>query len=276
MSVLVSAEELHERIHRGDKLTLLATTWVPGQGNSFRQFRAGHIPTAQHVNPATTLAGLPGSKAGRNPLPDPVRLQANVNRWGLRGDRPVVVYDDGQGFFAGRAWWVLRWAGIKNVSILDGGLAQWYRKGFDTMCGPGNIAMGSALTIQPGSMPSATIDEVRNFDGTLVDTRSFWRYSGKQENLDLKAGHIPGAVNASMRDLLTPNRLAKPKEEIREVFAKAGVTKGESTVFYSGSGNHSGLALALAEHVGLTGASHYVGGWSQWSANAANPVETSR
>ena len=94
--------------------------------------------------------------------------------------------------------------------------------------------------------------------------------------MDLKAGHIPGAVNASMRDLLTPNRLAKSKEEIRDVFAQAGVTRGEGTVFYSGSGNHSGLALALAEHAGITGASHYVGGWSQWSANAANPVETSR
>jgi len=102
------------------------------------------------------------------------------------------------------------------------------------------------------------------------------RCAGRRENLDLKAGHIPGAVNVPERLFHNDGvRTLKSPDEIREVLAAAGLTQENTkdAIIYSGSGNHSALALAAMENAGFTGLRHYIGGWSQWSADPTNPVE---
>ena len=137
MSILVSPQELRESIYHGERFTLLATHWQPQLRQSYNEFTSLHIPTALFSDTANSFAGLPGSQVGRNPLPDPDKLQEHFRQWGIREDRPVVVYDEGRGLFAGRAWWTLRWAGLDNVRILDGGLANWRHLGYTTLTGPG-------------------------------------------------------------------------------------------------------------------------------------------
>ncbi|MFP3499184.1 rhodanese-like domain-containing protein, partial [Pseudomonas sp. SIMBA_059] len=64
---------------------------------------------------------------GRHPLPDAQRLVARLREWGLDNDSEVVLYDDGPGAFAARAWWLLVWLGKRSgVAILDGGLKAWH------------------------------------------------------------------------------------------------------------------------------------------------------
>src|SRR5699024_11986919 len=61
------------------------------------------------------------------------------------------------------------------------------------------------------------------------------------------AGHIPGAVNVPERDLHHPDRTWKTKEEISQIFRDAGITEDnvKDAIVYSGSGNHSALALEI-------------------------------
>lgn len=276
MGILVSPHELYNTIMYSNRFTLLASQWDAGDDGGFSNFRAMHIPTAQYCDPARALAGIPGSSVGRNPLPDPDKLQIAIEKWGLRKDRQVIVYDEGRGLFAGRTWWVLRWAGITNVRILDGGLANWRAKRLPTLTGPGNIAVESDLTVNPHPEMVASIDDVKNHSGVLIDAREPSRFAGRTEELDLKAGHIPGALNIPERFLHNEDRTWKSKEEIRQVIKDAGVTEEQlaDAIVYSGSGNHSALLLAALEWAGLpSSARHFVGGWSQWSANPANPVE---
>ncbi|QNE90218.1 sulfurtransferase [Corynebacterium incognita] len=273
MSILISPQQLHDDIHTGQPFTLLASHWEPHEGAGEGQFRSLHIPTARFCDAAAALAGIPGSTVGRNPLPDPEQLQKWFELWGLKKGRDIVVYDEGRGLLAARAWWILKWAGVDNVRIVDGGLARYRAEGFPTLVGPGNIAVGCDVEVNAGSARVATIEDVKAHDGLLVDTREPNRFAGLREILDLKAGHIPGAINVPERELLNPDRTFKTPEEIRDIFAHAGVTTGEGVIVYSGSGNHSAQALAAMEMVGLTGAAHFVGGWSQWSANPDNPVE---
>ncbi|TVU84466.1 sulfurtransferase [Corynebacterium aurimucosum] len=276
MSILISPHELSEKIYRGDKTTILASLWAPGEGEAFNQFSSLHIPTAQYANAASAFVGLPGSKVGRNPLPQTEKVQEWIDHWGLHADSEVVVYDEGRGLFAGRAWWTLRWAGIRNVRILDGGLSNWRAQSLPTLTGPGNLGMPSDFKVTTGSMPTATIDEVKDHQGLLLDVRTRNRFAGRRENLDLKAGHIPGAVNLPERLFHTEDiTVWKSKEEILEILDDHGVTKEnvDGAIIYSGSGNHSALTIAVLEYVGFTGLRHFVGGWSQWSANPKNPVE---
>ena len=204
-----------------------------------------------------------------------VVTRCRFNHWGLHDDREIIVYDQGKGLFSARAWWILTWAGVKGVRILDGGLAAWERAGYQIVGGPGNLGRGQAQEVVAGQLPVATIDEVKNFDGVLIDTREANRYAGRKERLDLKAGHIPGAVSVPTREILNPDNTFRPAEEIRATFEKVGVTDPNNVIVYSGSGVHSAQAIAAMHHAGLPGAALYLGGWSQWCADRNNPVERS-
>ena len=66
---------------------------------------------------------------GRHPLPDPTVLESALRACGVDDDDELVVYDQATSQAAGRAWWVLRWAGHPAVRVLDGGLAAWWAAG---------------------------------------------------------------------------------------------------------------------------------------------------
>lgn len=278
MSVFVSAEDLRQRIRAGEKNTILASLWESEEGKAVSKYRSEHIPTSQFCDPAAHLAGLPGSRNGRNPLPAPAVVERAIRKWGIGAGRPIIAYDQGNGLYASRAWWVLRWMGIEGVHILDGGFADWDRRGFHTIAGPGSPAVRREVSTRPGSMPTAEMSEVREFQGLLIDARGADRFAGRKENLDLRAGHIPGALNLPVYDLFEKEtRTLRSVEEVRDRLAAVGLTQNvdpSEVIVYSGSGNHSALLIAAMEHVGLPVVKHYVGGWSQWSAEKSNPVAT--
>ena len=275
MTVSISPSELAESIRSGDKTTVLAAFWAPIEGAGLTLFRSEHIPNSLFCDPAMELAGLPSSSDGRNPLPSIRLLSQAFRRWGLNTDREVVVYDQGRGLYAARAWWILRWAGIPEVRILDGGFRLWEDGDHGHAGGPGNFPHFCNIRPNPGQMPVALSDDVHRHTGVLIDARDASRFAGHRELLDLKAGHIPGAVNVPARSLLNEDYTFKTPDAIREILAGVGVSRGEDVIVYSGSGNHSAQVLAAMEHAGITGAAHYLGGWSQWSADPKNPVERS-
>ena len=274
MSVYISTDDLRQQIRTGKKLTILAALWNAREGHAWSKFQSEHIPTAQFCDPSVHIVGTPGLRAGRNPLPSLERLGETFRDWGIEENRPVVVYDTGAGIYASRTWWTLRWAGVKDVRILDGGFAEWDRKGYETIAGPGPVNVHSELVARPGQLP--TIDDVHDTNAMLIDARQPNRYRGIKERLDKLAGHIPGARNLFVEELFQENGLVKSKEEIREKFAPLGITHDTnpaSAIVYSGSGNHSAKLLAAAAHADLPILTHYIGGWSQWAADRSNPVE---
>ena len=279
MSVFVSAAELNERVQTGQKQTVIAALWDAQEGKAWSKFQSEHVPTALFCDPSSQLAGMPGREVGRNPLPSDGVVAKAVAGWGIEDGKPVYIYDGGSGLFAARAWWVLRWAGVKDVHIVDGGYAAWHRGGFETIAGPGGIIVPrEPEALNSDSVPTATMEDVRSFGGTLLDTRDTRRFEGRREILDLRAGHIPGAVNLPVRSLFddTTNTV-KDTEHIRAALAEHNITQNTDpaeVIVYSGSGNHSALLLAAMEHAGLPVLTHYVGGWSQWSANRDNRVAT--
>ncbi|MBN0077577.1 sulfurtransferase, partial [Pseudomonas aeruginosa] len=96
-----------------------------------RVYQENHIPGAHFADLERDLsAPVRKGVTGRHPLPDPAELLLKLRAWGLRQDSQVVLYDDGPGAFAARAWWLLHWLGKRDgVYLLDGGLAAWKAAG---------------------------------------------------------------------------------------------------------------------------------------------------
>ncbi|HLS02068.1 MAG TPA: rhodanese-like domain-containing protein, partial [Beutenbergiaceae bacterium] len=176
-----------------------------------------------------------------------------------------VVYDDGGGAAAARAWWVLKWAGIESVRILDGGYPVWAGHGQNETGVPprrkrkdrGNI------TLSAGHMPTVEADEVEAFNGIVIDAREAHRYRGEFEPIDPRAGHIPGALNLPVSENFSPSGKIKTEDELQDNFSQAGVSTTSAVAVYCGSGVAATHHVAVLASLGID-AALFPGSWSQW------------
>jgi thiosulfate/3-mercaptopyruvate sulfurtransferase len=270
--VLIGAEEL---LAATDRPPLLDVRWALGDDRGHERYLAAHLPGAVFVDLERELADPPSPERGRHPLPSLQRLQDTARRWGIRtGDR-VVVYDDTGGAAAARAWWLLRWAGLADVRLLDGGLAAWQRDGGAVEAGevvaePGDVVMTG------GGMPTLTLEEAAALPaagGLLLDARAGERYRGEVEPIDPRAGHVPGAVSAPTTQNLAGDGTFLPVAVLSERFAALGAAPGRAVGVYCGSGVTAAHEVAALAEAGID-AALWPGSWSQWSADPARPAAT--
>ncbi|MFF8314817.1 sulfurtransferase [Streptomyces lydicus] len=274
MNAIITATELASELAGGTPPVLLDVRYQLGGPPGRPVYEAGHLPGAVYVDLDSELAGAPGP-AGRHPLPDLDVFAAAMRAAGVRADRPVVVYDGGQGWAAARAWWLLRWSGHPDVRVLDGGLAAWQAAGNELSTDKEAPQEGD-FTPVPGALPLLTADGAAALArrGVLLDARAGERYRGEVEPIDRVAGHIPGAVSApTTENVAEGGTVFRDASELAERFAALGATADAEVGVYCGSGvsaAHQVLALAVA---GIP-AALYVGSWSEWTADPARPVAT--
>lgn len=276
--VLIGAAELARELAGEEPPALLDVRWSLAEPDGRAAFRAGHVPGAVLVDLERELAAPPSPSAGRHPLPDPADLQAAARRWGLRRGSRVVVYDDVGGTSAARAWWLLRWAGLTDVRILDGALAAWRRAGGpletgDVVPQPGDVVLPLAAGTAGPGMPTTDADGAAAWPGVLLDARAGERYRGEKEPVDPQAGHIPGARSAPTTANLADDGTFLPPAELSRRLAELGVAPGTAVAVYCGSGVTASHEVAALASVGVE-AVLYPGSWSQWSADPARPVAT--
>lgn len=254
-------------------VTVLDVRYRMGGPPGRDEHAAGHLPGAAYVDLDADLAAPPGD-GGRHPLPDEDAFEAAMRRVGVRGDRPVVVYDDWEGRAAARAWWLLRHHGHRDVRLLDGGLAAWRAEGRPVEPGEVRPEPGDFRVSATKAMPVVGPEDVRSVD-VLVDARAPERYTGETEPVDPVAGHIPGAVNVPTTDNLDERGRFLPPARLRDVYARVGADTAGSVAAYCGSGvtaAHDVVAMAAA---GID-AALYPGSWSGWVSDPTRPVATGR
>ncbi len=231
------------------------------------------IPGALSVNLATDFSGKPAALSGRRPLPDINELQTKARAWGIRGDSVIVVYDNAGGAQASRAWWTLRWGGLNNVRILDGGHGAWvaaHRPSSHYVAT--QAAQAGDVVLTPGHMPTIEADEATTLakQGKLFDARPRSSYIGDPAKAG--TGHIPGAIHAAAGDSIADSKF-KSTDDLRARFASLGADASGKIGVYCGSGNSAAHAVAAMTVAGLKPAL-YIGSWSAWSADLSRPVAT--
>lgn len=273
-AVLITPDELAAALEGEHPPRVLDVRWQLGGPPGHPLYLEGHVPSAVYVDLDTELARHGEPTDGRHPLPEPADLQAAARRWGLDDGDAVVVYDGAGNLAAARAWWLLRWAGVADVRILDGALPAWVAAGHPLATDDAVPPTGSVV-LTPGALPTLEVAGVTALvtnGGVLLDARAGERYRGEVEPVDPVAGHVPGARSLPTGDNLAPDGRFLPAETLRARFAAAGADGSAPVAVYCGSGvtaAHQVAALAIAGvEAGL-----YPGSWSQWS-NLGLPVAT--
>ena len=278
MTVLADVHEIVALTDAGRPPVLLDVRWALGDPDGRQHYRAGHLPGAVYVDLDAELAAPPSAAAGRHPLPDVADLQAAARRWGIRTGSTVIAYDDWNTMAAARAWWLLRWAGVADVRLLDGGLRAWRSAGLPLATGEAPPPEPGDVVLAGGALPTLDADGTGALaaaaTGVVLDARAGERYRGEVEPVDPRAGHVPGAVSAPTAANLDDDGRFLPPAALRERFAALGVADGTPVGVYCGSGvtaAHEVAALAVA---GFGAAALYPGSWSQWSADPTRPAAT--
>lgn len=270
--VLITPAELHEICAAGPRPHILAVQSVnPYTGANSRD--GSWIAGAVDVDAYEDLQDPPSDARGQRPLPDPKRLEQRARAWGLTHDSMIVVYDNDRAMTAARGWWVLKWAGFRDVRVLDGGLPAWRRAGLPLENNP-NIPAPSDIVTASGHMPELTAETALALtqSGVLLDARIRPNYiGGPVEGGDPRRGHIPGAISAPTLDTLTDPGPFTDSATLRELFSGLGVGADRPVGVYCGAGMsaaHTVLALAA---IGVE-AAMYPGSWSQWIDDPTRPV----
>jgi thiosulfate/3-mercaptopyruvate sulfurtransferase len=247
------------------------------EGWGAREYAAAHIPGAVYAHLGHDLAGPKTGTNGRHPLPDPHALAQTLGRLGVTSGVQVVAYDQDNGMYASRLWWLLRWLGHDAVAVLDGGFAKWRAEQRPTASGPEQRGPREFSGAAKGAM---VIDADRlaplvgAADWRLIDARAPERYRGDSEPIDKVGGHIPGAANHFFQWNLAEDGTFRSPEQLRERVSQAiGNVPADRVVCYCGSGVTACHNLLAFEHAGITGAKLYPGSWSEWSSDPGRAVE---
>ncbi|GAA3629550.1 sulfurtransferase [Kineosporia mesophila] len=211
---------------------------------------------------------------------------------GVRPEDHVVFYSAGDGNYAAFAYWLMRLYGHRRLSLLDGGLQGWIRKGRRTdtevpdvavvPSGPGYRSSGlnSWAMLERDELLRSYVE--RPHPALLLDCRTPAEYEGSGRHaLDLPVerhrvtGHIAGSRNVPSGSMLQ-GPYFRPVDELREAFAEAGLTAESDVAVYCRVAERSSLLwFVLSELLHHPRVRHYVGGWAEYGSLVNVPVARS-
>ncbi|MEZ6117431.1 MAG: rhodanese-like domain-containing protein [Pirellulaceae bacterium] len=290
---VVSVDWLHQQMESSDArhaLIVVEASWA--ELKDADDYLRGHIPGAIHVNTDQLETGYPEWK-----IKDIDSLHQQLGQLGIGSQRTVVVYSQ-QLIAAARVWWIFRYAGVKDVRVLNGDMRTWKANGYAVQQG--------IQTLQPVSFTGkvqtdwlATTDDVeqvvRNHAATLLDVRSQEEYLGKTSGYSYldAMGRIPGALwlgdaDDSSHIYKQRNGMLRSPRQVLADWQRHGwpaaslhpIPNGgepsatdaddffdQPLVFYCGGGWRSSVAVLYARAMGFRQVRNYSAGWSGWSTD---------
>ena len=247
-----------------------------------RAYDSGHLPGAVAVNWRTQLT----DSVLRDLVPRS-ELEALLRSAGIGDDTLIVLYGDNHNWFAAWAYWQLRYHGIDNVRLLNGGRAKIEAAGLPLVTdapvhGEGTISIGDATREELRAYRDQVLAGIGQAERGLVDVRSPAEYNGElsaPEGLPQEAaqrkGHVPGAVNVPWSSAVAEDGTFKSLDELRSLYADRGITADKEIVAYCRIGERSSHTwFVLSELLGFPNVRNYDGSWTEYGSLVGVPIET--
>jgi thiosulfate/3-mercaptopyruvate sulfurtransferase len=284
LSPLVSPTELRDALGAEQVRVFDATVFlrraVPGGPYTVESGRENyaraHIPWAGFADIPFALSD-PASPFPFT-LPAAELFAAAAGRLGIGDGTHVVAYSQDAPMWATRLWWLLRYFGHDDTSVLDGGLAAWTAAAGPVESGE-NAYPPASFTARPRPELLARLADVREITGNgsacLVNALSPEAFRGETPGAYSRPGRIPGSVNVPWNGLVDPatNRF-RPPAELAAALADGGVRTDQPVIAYCGGGISATVDLFALSLTGRDDARLYDGSLTEWSAHPDLPLAT--
>lgn len=265
----------------GSPYKIFEVSW----GDEAKDYKAGHIPGAVHMNTDEIEEGPVWNR-----LKDK-ELEKFALKNGISTDTTVVLYGSDP-MPAYRAAVILKYMGVKDVRVLNGGYTAWKNAGYQKEKKVNKkksiAAFGAEVPVNPDyiiDLPEAKKILADKTGSTLVDIRSWDEYIGKTSGYDYikpkgrPAGSVwghAGSDSSNLEDFRNIDYTMRNGSEILAMWEKDGINPDKTLSFYCGTGWRAAEVLFYADVLGLKNISLYDGGWNEWSMDSSNPIETGK
>ncbi len=203
---------------------------------------------------------------------------------GISQDSTVVLYGDKNNWFAAWGAWIFNLYGAKDVRILDGGRVKWEKDGRALTTAVTTKAKGNFTSTRLDKTMRATLLQdiipvaKKRVKVDLIDIRSADEYSGKIfapagfQELAVRAGHIPGAINIPWGLNVNADGTFKPVADLKKLYADKGVDGNQPIITYCRIGERSSLTwFVLSEILGYD-VKNYDGSWTEYGNTVGVPI----
>jgi thiosulfate/3-mercaptopyruvate sulfurtransferase len=188
-----------------------------------------------------------------------------------------------------RCAFIMMYAGVEDIRVLNGGLQSWIDEGFETTTEETEKHPVADFGTDIPSCPELAVDVpeakiiLKSEDKNLVSVRSWREFIGEVSGYNYieKKGRIPGAVFGNcgsdayhMENYRNLDHTTREYHEIEKMWAEVGVTPDKHNSFYCGTGWRASEAFFNSWLMGWPSISVFDGGWFEWSNDDKNPYET--
>jgi thiosulfate/3-mercaptopyruvate sulfurtransferase len=232
------------------------------------KYKEGHVPGAVWVD-AVTWARTFASDQDQN------KWAKLIGELGIDLEKPVVIYDDTSAKDAARIWWTLKYWGVRDARLLNGGWTSWKDAHGKIEADEVKVtATSPKLTADKGRLATKDqlLETIKSKALQIVDARSSDEFCGKQETAK-RNGAIPGAVHQEWTDAIDKKtQRFKPADELIRLFKQNQIDTARSTVTYCQSGGRAAVLAFTLELMGVKDVKNYYKSWSEWGNAEDTPI----
>ena len=221
---------------------------------------------------------IPGSYPLNGVIVSTDVLKSKLEALGLRKDHKIIICDTelkipGNSQFL---FWALEYLGFEDIHVLSGGWNKWAREKRPTVKSP-EAPLGGTLEVKVNDSCRATSDQIKKSlkdpKTLILDVRSEAEYNGWPLTGQKRGGHIPGALNISLKNLLgSKNEMPEP-EPLAKLLEERRVSPDNKIIVCSEDPISGASAYFLLRLSGYPHCAFYEGSMSQWASNANLPME---
>lgn len=273
---LVSAEWLKDNLDNPNVKIIDCRFRLPDANWGYQHYSHSHIKNAYYLHLNNDLSGNVTTHGGRHPLPDCQLLATKFEGMGIvKNTTKVVVYDDSRFAFSARLWWLLRYLGHQNVSLLNGGWQGWQTLDYpcDNVIPPSSQGHFIPTPKADWLVDKVTVEKAQSLAHIgIIDARAPERYRGEIEPIDPIAGSIPTALNLFWQENSTAEGFLKSPAELAQIWQP--YQSYQELILYCGSGVTACVNFFVLEQLGYDNCRLYAGGWSDWCSYLVPPSST--